>query len=556
MLICGIKLTHDGSVAVISDNRLLFSIEVEKIQNGRRYSALNDLDQISSILRTEGLSATDINCFVVDGWYAGSGEAQSQIAVSSKGRPVQILVAPYIEQGLGRNPLHRSPFAGISNSPLERGYVSYPHASNHVLGAYCTSPFALRDESALVLAWDGGMFPRLYWVEPKSRVVEFLGSLFPLLGAVFVEFCSYFEPFRDPDSVTSEAELKQQRLEVAGKAMAYAALGTTDPGLFGTLEGMIHKLSALSLKSCFGRALAEQLHKTCQEMSGADLISTFQDYIGKILVESMQRVIKRKVRRQSPGLCLSGGCALNIKWNSLLRGSGMFRDIWIPPFPNDSGAAIGTACCEMINASSAVALDWNVYSGPRLNGSRPDQSWRTRSCSEYDIAAILHKDGEPVVVLEGRAELGPRALGNRSILAPAVNSEMKDLLNALKGRASYRPIAPICLESRAKEVFDPGVADPYMLFEHRLRKEWLDRLPAIKHLDGTARLQTIDPAKHKTATARILQEYERLSGIPVLCNTSANLNGHGFFPDIASATSWGRTRYVWADGILYSNSQL
>ena len=130
---------------------------------------------------------------------------------------------------------------------------------------------------------------------------------------------------------------------------------------------------------------------------------------------------------------------------------------------------------------------------------------------------------------------------------------MKELLNDLKGRDHYRPVAPICLASRAPEVFEPGTPDPYMLFEHRMRPGWADRVPAIVHLDGTARLQTIDESTRSPIVA-ILSAYERLSGIPVLCNTSANLNGHGFFPDVATAAQWGRTRFIWSDGLLYTKA--
>jgi carbamoyltransferase len=127
---------------------------------------------------------------------------------------------------------------------------------------------------------------------------------------------------------------------------------------------------------------------------------------------------------------------------------------------------------------------------------------------------------------------------------------MKDRLNDLKQRAWYRPVAPICLASRAAEVFDPGTPDPYMLFEHRLRPGWAERVPAVVHLDGTARLQTVDDHADLAAVA-VLRSYERRTGVPVLCNTSANLPGHGFFPDAAAAAEWGGVRYIWSGGVLY-----
>jgi carbamoyltransferase len=237
----------------------------------------------------------------------------------------------------------------------------------------------------------------------------------------------------------------------------------------------------------------------------------------------------------------------------MLRGSGLFEEIWIPPFPNDSGAAIGAACCEMFRESGHLALEWDVYSGPALARGAVPAGWRLQPADERRVAQLLHVEGEPVVVLSGRAEIGPRALGNRSILAPTTDPGMKDRLNAMKERAPYRPVAPICLTERAAEVFVPGGRDPYMLFEHRMRPGWAERVAAVVHLDGTARLQTIDESAG-SAAGRILAAYEELSGIPVLCNTSANLSGRGFFPDVASAARWGGTRHIWSDGCLYTNT--
>jgi carbamoyltransferase len=197
------------------------------------------------------------------------------------------------------------------------------------------------------------------------------------------------------------------------------------------------------------------------------------------------------------------------------------------------------------------AIDWNARLGPKLLpvGEIP-AGWSVASCTPQELARLLHTTGEPIVVLHGRAELGPRALGARSILAPATDPAMKERLNDAKRRESYRPVAPICLEEHAPEVFDPGTPDPYMLFEHWMRPGWAERVPAVVHLDGTARLQTVSDREDPNLTA-ILREYHRVSGIPVLCNTSANHNGHGFFPDVASAVGWGRVDRVWSEGTLY-----
>jgi carbamoyltransferase len=180
----------------------------------------------------------------------------------------------------------------------------------------------------------------------------------------------------------------------------------------------------------------------------------------------------------------------------------------------------------------------------------PAEGWESRACTVSQLAELLHTTDEPVVVLNDRAELGPRALGNRSILAAAVRPDMKDRLNAIKQREDYRPVSPICIEEHAPAIFSPGTRDPYMLFDHMLRDEWVERIPAIRHLDGTARLQTVS-REDNPLIYDLLHAYEKLSGIPVLCNTSANLLGSGFFPDVRSATEWNGTRYVWCNETLY-----
>jgi carbamoyltransferase len=132
-------------------------------------------------------------------------------------------------------------------------------------------------------------------------------------------------------------------------------------------------------------------------------------------------------------------------------------------------------------------------------------------------------------------------------MASPRSAEMKHLLNDIKGREDYRPVAPMCLEDQAPDIFDPGVPDPYMLFDHAVRQDWVDKIPAVLHLDGTARLQTVSSG----LAYDIVSAFAARTGIPVLCNTSANLSGKGFFPDVASALRWGKTRFVWSEGTLY-----
>ncbi|KIZ14897.1 carbamoyltransferase N-terminal domain-containing protein [Streptomyces natalensis] len=560
MLICGLKLTHDGGVAVIEDGTLLCSIEMEKLDGNPRYQPLDRLEAVEDVLAGQGVRLSDLDAVVVDGWMAAPGDPTPMLReLTHHGRQVAVKVAPYSEaDGTAGPALHRYEFEGLPLGDRVVRYASYHHVTQHLLGAYCTSPFAARGESALGIVWDGGTVPRLYRVDTAPFRVRSLGPLFPLYGNAFADYCAQWDPFRsqaapqqDKQDISNAAV--PRNLDVAGKAMAYAALGRDEPTLYRMFD---NQLDCIPFTFDTGIELAEWFREHRAEVrpggSEADFIASFQGYVGtRLLTALRERVAELAPDVRSPNLCLSGGCALNIKWNSLIRNSGLFREVWIPPFPNDSGAAIGTAAAEMVSQQGRTALDWDVFRGPRLLPVTEVPGWTWESCDAAGLAKVLHETAQPVVVLNGRAELGPRALGGRSILAPANDPKMKDRLNDLKGRANYRPVAPICREHRAPEIFAPGCPDPYMLFDHEVRPGWHDKIPAVVHLDGTARLQTVTE-HHNPLLAAVLTEYEQLSGVPVLCNTSANDKGCGFFPDVRAAARWGRADLLWSDGRLYS----
>lgn len=549
MRICGIKASHDGGVAVIEDGRLLFGYEIEKLRNGERHSSLGSLERVTEILAAEGLSPADIDQFVVDGWYTKDSTGQTVVNVTAGGLPVGLRVAPYVESPGDDGPLRRHTFSGHGFDD----YASYPHVANHLIGAYCASPFAARGEDAFVLVWDGIITPRLYRVRAATREVAFVAALMPVFGASFAAFCARFEPYlRETDDMSSDRAIRHH-LSVAGKAMAYAARGRVETGAFAVFDDLMAEFRDIPIDrvGVLGDKVAANRDELMPGLSNADLIATYQAYLGRELLDRLTSAVRGRFPDVGHNLVLGGGCALNIKWNTAIRASGVFREVFVPPFPNDAGAAIGTAACEMF-LRGRTALEWNVYSGPRIATGTLPAGWRARPCDERRLAALLHAEDEPVVVLSGRAELGPRALGNRSVIAPATSTRMKDRLNDIKHRARYRPVAPICLADRAPEVFDPGTPDPYMIFEHRMRPGWAERVPAIVHLDGTARLQTVSSTQD-IAAVRVLAAYAEVSGIPVLCNTSANLAGRGFFPDVESAARWGGTRYIWSEGTLYTN---
>lgn len=569
MRICGIKLTHDGAIALVDDNRLVFCGEQEKRSNNPRYQSIGNLDAIVVALAEHGLDPQQVDQFVIDGW---AGKVESQFQVLSGTTPVTLKGAPYVErhaEGL----LTSRDGLGLRLDGRDFPYRSYPHVTAHLASAYCTSPFAKAGQPAFCLVWDGGTFPRLYHIEREGA--RFLESLFPLIGHVYAAAGLHYGPYKqanranwdlaDPGKLDPGGAGKLN-LGIAGKLMAYIALGCVSETIVAVFEELYQERFAADTKfSAFhtdiesmGSALASvrdffdastlRLKATAPQ----DVLASFHCFLERLLIGEMTNALQRHACFVSRNLCIAGGCGLNIKWNSALRASGLFDAVWVPPFPNDSGSAIGAACCAMVADKGFVPLEWSVYSGPALQPSDVPPDWEAAPCSMHELATILASN-QPVIFLAGPAELGPRALGSRSILAAATSPQMKDHLNDMKLREHFRPVAPICLEDRAPDIFNPGTPDPYMLFDHHTRTEWRDKIPAVVHLDGSARLQTIcRTSQHKVA--ELLVEYEKLTGIPLLCNTSANQHGHGFFPDVAAACEWGRVEHVWGDGILWTKA--
>lgn len=552
MRICGIKLSHDGATALVEDGRLVFCIEQEKRGNNQRYQSIDNLDAIVVALREHDLDARDVDQFVIDGW---TGAIDSQFDVASGAAPVTLKGAPYLErhaEGL----LTSLDGFGLTLDHKPFPYRSYPHVTGHVASAYCTSPFAKAGQPAFCLVWDGAMPPRLYYVERGGA--RFVDGLLPMIGRIYVAAGHHFGPYRRANPIGWGDR------SIAGKVMAYIALGSVDEEIMAVFHELYEKRfatefahrytadqtgmeSALAAVHDFLEASALRLKAKSPE----DVLASFHAFLERLLVREMANALQRHSGVSGTrNLCIAGGCGLNIKWNSALRATGLFDAVWVPPFPNDSGSAIGAACAAMAAESGFVPLEWSVYSGPALQRGDISPEWGAEPCGMRELATILASN-KPVIFLSGRAELGPRALGSRSIVAAATCRGMKDHLNEIKLREHFRPVAPICLEDRAPDIFNPGTADPYMLFEHQVRTEWHDRVPAVVHLDGSARLQTI-PRVSQHKIAELLVEYEALTGIPLLCNTSGNLHGRGFFPDAATACQWGRIDHIWCDGLLWT----
>jgi carbamoyltransferase len=236
-----------------------------------------------------------------------------------------------------------------------------------------------------------------------------------------------------------------------------------------------------------------------------NIAASIQQVTEEILV-GVARWVARETGDRN--LVMMGGVALNCVANARIARQGIFDQIWIMPNPGDAGSSLGA-----VAAHTRRHLDWvHPYLGHDID--RP-----------LDIPGLVAalEAGEVVGVANGRAEFGPRALGNRSLLADPRGPATRDRVNRVKKREPYRPFAPIVMAEHADEYFDmPVPASPYMQFVAKVRQP--DRFPAICHRDGTARVQTLTRNQNPTIY-RLLELFKARTGCPMLLNTSLNIKG-------------------------------
>jgi carbamoyltransferase len=265
----------------------------------------------------------------------------------------------------------------------------------------------------------------------------------------------------------------------------------------------------------------------------ADLAASVQRRTEEVLLELARWLHERTGNRD---LVMAGGVALNCVANSRLWRDGPHERIWVQPAAGDAGTALGAAMHVAAELGDRVRPMPTAALGRGWDDEELEARLRTAALG-YErpddvaqaVAEALARD-EIVAWFQGRSEYGPRALGHRSLLADPRAAANLERLNDVKGREQFRPVAPMVLEERAAEIFDGPLPSPFMLFTHDVRPGWAERIPAVVHVDGTARIQTIDRAA-EPLVARMLERFEALTGVPVVVNTSLNTAGRPMVDD-------------------------
>jgi carbamoyltransferase len=260
------------------------------------------------------------------------------------------------------------------------------------------------------------------------------------------------------------------------------------------------------------------------------------------IAHSMQAVLESTVldllswlhsESKTDNLCMAGGVALNCVLNAAIRDKGPFKNIWIQPAAGDAGTALGSALWTDIRERNDTTRNFcmdHVFWGPEYTDEEIEHflAWakvpykRLENVAD-EVAELLAED-KIIGWYQGRMEFGPRALGSRSILASPIHEEMQAKLNEIKDREDFRPVAPAVLEEEASEWFEQVTYSPFMLFVAHVKPDKANLIPAVCHVDGTARVQTINRHQNPAYYDLIKAFYQR-TGVPVLVNTSFNTRG-------------------------------
>jgi hydroxymethyl cephem carbamoyltransferase len=328
------------------------------------------------------------------------------------------------------------------------------------------------------------------------------------------------------------------RLNDSGKLMALAAFGdgaSMDPDVTRVVERLIDAENLFPVpKSEFKDSplydcgVRSELATTAAAVLTHRIFQTFAD----VAVQQIPAGIPLRI---------SGGCGLNCDWNASWRSLGHFSSVFVPPCPNDSGSALGTAIDAYATITGSPYIEWNVYAGLEfVHDAEPDPSRWTRLPLDHGALARAIAGGQVVAWVQGRWEIGPRALGNRSLLAEPFRLETRDRLNEIKAREDYRPIAPCARVEDLGAAFVESFEDPFMLYFRHVRDA---RLRAVTHVDRSARVQTVSAASNPPQHA-LLSAFAQHTGLGVLCNTSLNFNGHGFINRMSHLVEFCEQRRV------------
>ncbi len=529
---------HDASVCLLRDGEIAYAISKERINRDKHAAGFYKI-AVDYCLQAEGIKLDDVGLVVRNSYVLPVDEIELRLLNQH--------ISYYLEA---------KERAEAEKYPIFRGkppkVVDISHHVAHAYSAFAACPF---DEGAVMIvdgvggyrsdAMDAG--PQDADVHPLARESEsyyhFKGSeltpikkiwMAPTRGFLSDEF--FYMPglgaYYSRGSSYVFADWNK-----CGELMGLAPYGR--PNRIPPLVEMNGQdLRLLDWPAEFDKPFMPDADKDWEKNPA---VEHWQDLAWRVQ-DDAERVLLARARwlRETTGarnLCLAGGVALNCVANGKIAREAGFDNVWIQPAAGDDGIAIGCALYGhlAIEKKPRAFVMKHAFLGREYSAAESDKAMSglttrvaTRSSVSADVcaeAAKLLAEGKVLGWFQGRSEYGPRALGNRSIIADPRTAEMKDILNRrVKHRQAFRPFAPIVLEERADEIFEGPGDSPYMLMAKPVAAAWRDKIPAIVHVDGTARVQTVREDTN-SRLYRLIKEFDALTGVPVLLNTSFNVKG-------------------------------
>lgn len=520
---------HDSAAALLDDGKVVAAIEEERL-NRIKHTSKGPVSAIRFCLEHYGVRLSDIDRFAI------------YTEEKSTSREVRMAYYRHLEQdsvmdlrGIVHEMLTQSLGEDIDDDKL----VFVPHHMAHAESAYAQSGY----DRSLVMTIDGvGDQASGMLLSGEGVALDILHVL-PVqksLGIFYLDVIRFlgYDQFE---------EYKVMGLAPYGDASKYRPLFKKFYDLLPGGDYFINPdFPDLLCRIGHRRKKQEPL-----KQAHTDIAAALQEALEEIVFHILRHYQKKTGHRQ---LCLGGGVAHNCSLNGKILYSGMFEEVFVQPAAHDAGCAVG---------AGLHALHQEPVSSPRTNGSRSQldhvywgtdtgsdeaifdclSQWKTFVAYEYvdkicERTADLLALGNVVGWVQGRSEFGPRALGNRSIVADPRPAENKDIINSMvKKREAYRPFAPSVLEEYAGEYFDlplEGMRSPFMTFVVKVREDKRALLKATTHVDGTARIQTVSKETNSTFW-QLIDEFRKLTGVPVLLNTSFNNNAEPIVDSVEDA---------------------
>lgn len=561
MLVLGLNMFHaDASAAIIVDGKVAFAIAEERLNRIKHYAGFPSL-AVRACLDAVGATVKDVNHVAVGQDSDANLIKKVQYALANPAKILNFIHLRERKESMRdvRSLLEKA--LDVDPNLLRFQEHHLEHHIAHIASAYYCSPW----EKAAGFSYDGsGDFVSTMMARCEGPDIEVLRRVYlpDSLGSFYTMICEFigYKKYGDEGKVMGLAPYGKSTFCEQVSKIVDLKNGTFHLGLdyfkpLGSNQGMqVREDGTVELAPHFSEQMAElfgEPRKPHTEIGQRDMDLAFamqhrfEEVFFYLLNELYQRVSEEK-------LVMAGGCALNSVANGKLFSTTPFRETWIQPAAGDEGLAIGAALHtyhSVLKQENRHVLH-NSYLGPEFSDVQIESSLKSAGLRYrklereplLDAVAGQITAGNVVGWFQGRMEWGPRALGNRSIVAHPGLPNMKDILNArIKQREWFRPFAPSILAERQSEYFEYDHPSPFMLHVYKIRPEKREQLCAVNHVDDTGRLQTVS-REENSLYYDLICAFEKKTGIPVILNTSFNENEPIVCQPVEAIDCFRRTR--------------